>query len=257
MAISAPVTAPVAAPGTTALPQSGDPRLDEVWARLAMVSDPELDESVAAMGFVESVELGKGGDVRIGLRLPTFWCAPNFAFLMAHDMREAVESLDWVSCAEITLSDHCNAEEINRGVGGGLSFAETFPGQATAELDELRVTFRRKAFQGRQEVLLRRLLADGFTPAQLCAMRIGGLVALELADADGALMCQRYLEIRGEFGGPAEDGDAAFATPDGEALGPETFTEYLKDLRRVRMNAAFNANMCRSLLQTRYGEAGE
>ena len=244
-------------PTPTPLKQSGDPRLDDVWARLATVSDPELDESVADMGFVESVEIGADDQVRIGLRLPTFWCAPNFAFLMAHDMREAVESLDWVNRAEITLKDHCHAEEINRGVGSGHSFAETFPGQATAELDELRLTFRRKAFQGRQEVLLRRLLADGFTAAQLCDMRIGGLVVLELADADGALMCQRYLEIRGEFGGPAEDRDGAFTTSEGEALSPENFTEYLKDLRRVRMNAAFNANMCRSLLQTRYGKAGE
>ncbi len=239
------------------LPQSSDARLDAVWACLATVSDPELDESVAEMGFVESVELGANGHVRIGLRLPTFWCAPNFAFLMAHDMREAVESLGWVRRAEIELRDHCHAEEINRGVGGGLSFAETFPGQATAELDDLRATFRRKAYLGRQEVLLRRLVAEDFTPAQLCAMRIGELTALELADADAARARQRYLEIRGEFGGPAGDQDLAFATPEGEALGRESFAEYLQDLRRVRINAAFNANMCRSLLQTRYGEGGE
>ena len=242
---------------SVSLAQPGDGRPDDVWTRLEMVSDPELDQSVAEMGFVNSVELTDGGDVRVSFRLPTFWCAPNFAFLMAYDMREAVESLDWVRRAEITLQDHCHAEDINRGVGGGLSFAETFPGQATAELDELRATFRRKAFQGRQEVLLRRLLANGFTAGQLCAMRIDGLAALELIDADGALMCQRYLEIRSEFGGPAEDNDRAFTTSEGEDLNPKNFTEYLKDLRRVRMNAAFNANMCRSLLQSRYGEAGE
>ena len=244
-------------PATAPLPKSSDPRLDDVWARLATVSDPELDESVAAMGFVESVEISADDHVRIGLRLPTFCCAPNFAFLMAHDMREAVESLDWVIRAEITLKDHCYAEEINRGVTSGNSFAETFPGQATAELDELRVTFRRKAFQGRQEVLLRRLLADGIRVGQLCTMRIDDLAALELADADGALMCHRYLEIRNEFGGPAKDTDKAFTTSEGENLNPKNFTEYLKDLRRVRTNAAFNANMCRSVLQSRYGEAGE
>ncbi len=239
--------------------QPGDGRLDEVWARLAMVSDPELDESIADMGFVDSVELGEGGDVRIGFRLPTFWCAPNFAFLMAHDMRQAVESLDWVRRAKIELRDHCHAEEINRGVGGGLSFAETFPGQAAAGLDDLRATFRRKAYLGRQEVLLRHLVAEEFTPTQLCTMRIGELTALELADADAALSRRRYLEIRGEFGGPARQGDAAFKTPEGEALEPKKFAEYLQDLRRVRINAAFNANMCRSLLQTRYGgeKAGE
>ena len=237
------------------LAQPGDGRLDDVRARLDMVSDPELDQSVAEMGFVNSVEIGDGGDVRISFRLPTFWCAPNFAFLMAHDMREAVESLDWVRRAEITLQDHCHAEDINRGVGGGLSFAETFPGQATAELDELRATFRRKAFQGRQEALLRRLREDGMTPEKICAMRIGELRRLELVDA--ARLLERYLEIRGEFGGPAGEDDTAFTTPDGEALSSEEFSGYLQDLRRLRVNAAFNANMCRTILQTRYGEGGE
>ena len=240
---------------TAAPAQSGERRLDEAWARLAEVSDPELDQSVADMGFVESVALGAGGVVRIGFRLPTFWCAPNFAFLMAHDMREAVESLEWVSRAEFLLADHCHAEEINRGVGAGLSFAETFPGQTAAALDELRATFRAKAFQGRQEVLLRHLLSEGFTAPQLCALRIGELTALELASADAVRLRQRYLDIRGEFGGPAEPDDAAFATSEGEALSAENFAEYLQDLRRVRINAAFNANMCRSLLQTRYGGA--
>ena len=237
------------------LAQPGDGRLDDVWTRLDMVSDPELDQSVAEMGFVNSVELTDGGDVRVSFRLPTFWCAPNFAFLMAYDMREAVESLDWVRRAEITLQDHCHAEDINRGVGGGLSFAETFPDQATAELDELRATFRRKAFQGRQEALLRRLLEDCMTPENICAMRIGELQRLELVDATRLL--ERYLEIRGEFGGPAGENDTAFTAPDGDALSSEEFSGYLQDLRRVRVNAAFNANMCRSLLQTRYGEGGE
>ena len=75
------------------LAQPGAGWLDDVWTRLDMVSDPELDQSVAEMGFVNSVEIGAGGAVRISFRLPTFWCAPNFAFLMAHDMREAVERL--------------------------------------------------------------------------------------------------------------------------------------------------------------------
>ena len=237
------------------LAQPGDGRLDDVWTRLDMVSDPELDQSVAEMGFVNSVELTNGGDVRVSFRLPTFWCAPNFAFLMAYDMREAVESLDWVRRAEITLQDHCHAEDINRGVGGGLSFAETFPGQATTELDELRATFRRKAFQGRQEALLRRLREDGMTPEKICAMQIGELRRLELVDA--ARLLERYLEIRGEFGGPAGEDDTAFTTPDGEALSSEKFSGYLQDLRRVRVNAAFNANMCRTILQTRYGEGSE
>jgi metal-sulfur cluster biosynthetic enzyme len=233
-------------------PQSGNSREDEVWRRLATVSDPELDESVADMGFVDSVELGAAGEVRIGFRLPTFWCAPNFAFLMAHDMRRAVESLPWVSRAIIHLADHCHAKEINRGVGAGLSFSDSFPGQAMDELDKLRATFRRKAFQRRQELLLRRLRTAGVTPENLCEMTMGELAALRLDDAETPHLRARYVEIRGEFGGPAAAEDLAFTTDTGGALDADGFAGYLQDLRRVRVNAEFNANMCRSILQTRY-----
>jgi metal-sulfur cluster biosynthetic enzyme len=68
-------------------------RVSEVLARLATVSDPELDESVTELGFVTDVEVATGGAVRIGFRLPTYWCAANFAFLMAEDMRLAAASL--------------------------------------------------------------------------------------------------------------------------------------------------------------------
>ncbi len=235
-------------------PESVDTRQAEVWARLATVTDPELDESVADMGFVESLTLDDAGEVRIGFRLPTFWCSPNFAFLMAHDMRAAVECLPWVSRAVISLSDHCHAKEINHGVAEGLSFSDTFPGQAVAELDKLRITFRRKAFQRRQELLLRSLRKAGLSPKQLCAMGMAALAALSLEDAEADSLRARYVEIRGEFGGPADADDLAFATDTGEALTPDMFADYLQDLRRVRVNAEFNANLCRGMLKTRYGE---
>ncbi len=237
--------------------QSLDPRRDEIWARLSTVSDPELDESVAAMGFVESIEISDSGEVRIGFRLPTFWCSPNFAFLMAHDMREAVEGLDWVRRAEIALTNHCNAEEINRGIGGNLSFAETFPGQTEAELDDLRATFRRKAYQGRQEKILRYLMAEGYTTERLADLTMGDLTSLVIADSKFETLRARYAEIRCEFGGPDASDDIAFTTPEGDAIDVNNFKQYLTVLRRVRINTQFNANMCKSLLDARYDSAGE
>ncbi len=68
-------------------------RVGEVLARLATVSETELNESVTELGFVTDVEVAAGGAVRIGFRLPTNWCAANFAFLMAEDMRLAAASL--------------------------------------------------------------------------------------------------------------------------------------------------------------------
>ena len=62
----------------------------EVLARLAAVTDPELDEPVTALGFVERVAVAADGTVTVDFRLPTFWCAANFAYMMAEDMRDAV-----------------------------------------------------------------------------------------------------------------------------------------------------------------------
>ena len=67
---------------------SGD-RAQQVWARLASVIDPELDESVTELGFVTTVEVDAEGGVDIAYRLPTYWCAANFAYLMASDAQEA------------------------------------------------------------------------------------------------------------------------------------------------------------------------
>ena len=97
----------------------------------------------------------------IGFRLPTYWCAANFAFLMADDMRREVGALPWVTSVTMTLGEHMYADKINHGVAEGRSFQETFGDEADGELEELRRTFLVKAFQRRQEALLRHLLAHG------------------------------------------------------------------------------------------------
>src|ERR1700737_1911473 len=71
-------------------------RTAEIWDRLGHVTDPELDESVTDLGFVTSVEVDAMDHVHIQFRLPTYWCAANFAFMMADDMRAAVGALPWV-----------------------------------------------------------------------------------------------------------------------------------------------------------------
>src|SRR6266436_8475267 len=47
--------------------------------RLAQVLDPELDESILDLGFVRSLQL-RSGHANVALRLPTTWCAVNFAY---------------------------------------------------------------------------------------------------------------------------------------------------------------------------------
>lgn len=222
----------------------------EVWERLAGVTDPELDESVTELGFVTGVEVDAAGGVHIGFRLPTYWCAANFSFMMADDMRAAVSALPWVRSVSVTLGEHMYAEKINAGLARGLSFQETFGAEATGDLDELRRTFLLKAFQRRQEALLGHLLAAGHAPARLVALALADLLAMPL-DADGMKLIGRYLERR-SVPGSARLGDPAFVTIEGMPLQVDGFADYLAGLRRVRVNAEFNGALCRGLLAARF-----
>ena len=96
-----------------------DRKVAEVWSRLARVTDPELDESVTELGFVTTVTVDEEDRVHVDFRLPTYWCAANFAFMMADDMHRAIQGLPWINSIEVDLEDHVYAGKINRGIAGG------------------------------------------------------------------------------------------------------------------------------------------
>src|ERR1700719_4221133 len=139
-------------------------RTEEVWSALDTVTDPELDESVTSLDFITSVQVGEESQVRIAFRLPTYWCAPNFAFLMASDMRDAVTEIPWVRAVEVQLHDHFSAELINHGVAFRKDFRDAFPGETDDDLSAVRKKFLGKAYERRQELLIRHLLGKGFKP---------------------------------------------------------------------------------------------
>src|SRR3981189_994627 len=90
-------------------------RQAEVWACLQGVTDPELDESVTDLNFVTKADVDPENRVYIEFRLPTYWCAANFSFLMADDMRRAVNALDWVEGVMVVLGGHMAAGKITTG----------------------------------------------------------------------------------------------------------------------------------------------
>jgi metal-sulfur cluster biosynthetic enzyme len=221
-------------------------RAGQVQACLATVVDPELDESVTELGFVTEVELLGDGEVRIAFRLPTYWCAANFAFLMADDMRRAVQALPWVTRVQVHLHDHMYAEAINEGVTAGDGFQAAFGAAAEGGLDALRRTFEIKAFQRRQEALLQHLIDTGHTPDALVALDVAALQRLA-PDAEGLRLAGRYLERRSLVGG----GALAFVDTEGRPIAAEALSGHLRDLRRVGVNAEFNGALCRGLLAVR------
>lgn len=232
---------------------SASSRLDQVWAALDQVMDPELDEPITDMGFVETVALGAEGDVQIAFRLPTYWCSPNFAFLMAQDIKREVEALGWTRTAHVTLLDHMAAEEMNAVVNAGGTFSDVFTELTKGEdLAALREKFDVKAFQRRQEVVIKALLALGMSIEALVSLPLATLQSLDLCEAEPQKA--RYLRLAYTKGIAMQPHDLALPSYQRTALTPEGFPEYMNLLRSVRINMEFSGTLCRGLKTSRYKE---
>ncbi len=229
--------------------ESGASR-ERVLEALDAVIDPELDEPITTLRFVSSCDVTSDGDVEVLLRLPTPQCAPNFAFLMAADAREAVRRLPGVRRVSIKLEDHYTGEEINAAIARGEGFTGAFPGETEDDqLGALRGLFQRKALIARESRLCEELLAEGASAEEVVALR-----ASELPDVPAAHRC---LELREQLGIASAPDSPAFVLPSGEPLLAEQLQRWLRMARLVRVNLEANGNICRSLLQFRHQLAND
>jgi metal-sulfur cluster biosynthetic enzyme len=223
-----------------------------VWEAIDGVIDPELDRSLVELEFVRSVKVG-GGDVHVALRLPTYWCSPNFAYLMVGDAQEAVRRVPGAQRVRIDLVDHFAGEQISEAIQAGLSFREAFPDQAEGELHELRRKFRLKAFVVRQEPVLR-AVRHTLGDAGAVVLRLGDGSAPEGVDATE---WSEYLRRRRDLGMAEGPSELVFTDAQGASLAADGLNDYLRLARSVRISLQSNTEFCTGLLAARYdGEAG-
>lgn len=233
-----------------------DPKLAEVWACLDRVMDPELDEPITDMGFVEQVSIDNIADVMVRFRLPTYWCSPNFAFLMAQGIKREVDALPWVNGCNVWLEDHMAAEEMNAAVNAGGSFSDAFAELSSGEdLSALREKFDRKAFQRRQEVVIKALIAEGQPIADILATPLAALLEFTFDDAEDMRQAGRYLDLLQSKGLATKPDDMGFPTYEGTPITEQGFKDYMNLLRSVRINMEFSGSLCRGLKRSRYKEA--
>jgi metal-sulfur cluster biosynthetic enzyme len=227
---------------TVELPAAA-PAREEVLAALARVRDPELDEPITDLQFVQDVRLAVGR-VEVDLRLPTYFCAPNFAYLMVADAYDELAGLPGVGEVAVQLLDHFASEEINAGVSGGRGFAGSFPGLADGELAQLRADFRHKAHRALQERVAAALLRGGLPMAELAGSTLAD--ALPGADLD------RLVRRRRELGLPCEPEAALLLHEDGRPISAADLPTQLRFARTTRVSIEGNATFCRGLLSVRY-----
>jgi metal-sulfur cluster biosynthetic enzyme len=215
-----------------------------IVARLATVLDPELDQSIVELGFVQELRV-HAKHAQVTLQLPTSWCAMNFAFLMAEDMRKVLLAADGIEHVTVRLGDHCAADEIEAAVNRGEPFSDAFSGEGASSLADLRATFLRKGFLVRQQRLLQQL-RDTRSPeaiARLCVQD-----GLHVATAD---VVNRYLERRIEVGLDCSPSAPLIVDQNGAVIAADRLEAYYQQIRTVRVALEANGAFCRAVLARR------
>jgi metal-sulfur cluster biosynthetic enzyme len=227
-------------------------RAAEAYAALHAVVDPELDEPITDLGFVRSLTVSPtapdGATVRVEvhLRLPTSFCSPNFAYLMASDAKDALTALPWTDHVVVELDDHHDSDLINAGLAADAGYLGTFRHEAESSLDELRTTFHRKAHTAALERCLTRLLRG---QPDLAEDAVGEVRLEDLPEDEFTASLRRRRAILG-----LPDLPEAYVLVDHDGERPRDIPLALRRARSTRISIDGNAHFCRGLLATRYGD---
>ena len=219
---------------------------DTVLARLDRVLDPELDESVLSLGFVEAVSGDDHGHVSLSLRLPTYWCAANFSYLMASDARRELLSLEGVHSVTVKLGEHFAGSEVERGTSAARTFGEAFPGSGPDTIEETRQIFLRKGFFARQQRLMRSLRDAGLSFAEIAGLRVG-----EAPSKVDARTVTRYLERCEDLGLAIFPSAPLIVDLKGDPIPFEKLETHYHRARTTRLAMEASGSLCSAMLQFR------
>ena len=237
---------------------------ESVLEALATVTDPELDEPITDLGFVRDLSITEDGRISVEIVTSTFWCSPNFVYMMLEEARDAVSRLPGVKEARVYLGGHHDSDRINEAVNSGKSFSQCYESEASGDLVELNRMIRTRALRSRLYSMTVAMARCGITPEELFGLsRVDILAegntfvvesrgrALQIADPDDVRHLGRYLSFLDGIG--RKDGPLVIWDLDGNPPGKEEFNSILTLSRSARANFSLNAELCRALLEARIG----
>jgi hypothetical protein len=138
---------------------------------------------------------------------------------------------------------------INTGLAAEAGYRGTFGQEAEDSLDELRVTFRRKAHTAAMERCLTELLR---VDPQRDVASLGRVRLHELPDNQTTAA---LLRRRAALGLSVAPNELVMVDHEGHTYAPGDVSLALRRARSTRISIDGNAHFCRGLLRTRYPEA--
>lgn len=237
----------------------------EVYEKLDQVNDPELDESIVELQYIDQVELGKDS-VTIQFRLPTAWCSPAFAWMMATGIRDEVGAIPGVDGVSVRLIDHMHGEEITRGVNQRQAFQEVFD-DAESDVEAVRKELNHKARLARQYRAMSTLLNGGVQFEQIARLTRGDIEFKEDQEEQYAVIAlpdeapyvvvsadpiKAYLEKAEQTTIVEQSTDRLFKTPDGSPMEADEVERVYARARLANSNMDGQKSICSQLNESRY-----
>jgi len=252
-------------------PADSTPTPDQVRAALKSVTDPELDRSIVELDYIDEIRIearGNSAHVHVAFTLPTAWCSPAFAWMMAVDTRDAAEALPTVADCTVELREHMHETEVNHGVNEGISFAAAFP-DAEDGITHLRASLDEKAVLSRQYTAVETLLDAGLDLEQIAQLEYSDIdrdaaangIAVDVPGAAlgvvaPAAAIDRYLEKARSLDYFTAS-NRLFRTPDGAPIDPADAELVHRRARLAQVNMDGQGGVCDALHQARQSEASD
>jgi len=233
-----------------------------VLRALSTVTDPELDEPITDLGFVKDLSISNDGRVSLDLVTSTFWCSPNFVYMMLEEARDVVSKLGGINEVRVHLDGHHDSDRINEAINAGKSFSDCYGAEANGNLVELNRMIRTRALRSRLFSMAMTLSKHGFSPEQLLDLSQQDVTfdgdsivirspggAVSISDFEDVRSVSRYVRFRERI--QPSDGPLVVWDLDGNPPKRDGFGSALKEARLARANFSLNAEMCRALLESR------
>jgi metal-sulfur cluster biosynthetic enzyme len=238
-----------------------------VLRALSTVTDPELDEPITDLGFVKELSVSDDGRVSLDLVTSTFWCSPNFVYMMLEEARDVVAKLEGITEVRVHLEGHHDSERINGGINARQSFSECYPTEAGGNLEEITRMIRTRVLRSRLSSMVSAMSRAGVAPIELLGVSRRDVVAegetlvvtlgakpRRISDPIDARRISRYLSFvdgLGRSNGPLIIYDLEGRTPQ-----PHELESMLALSRSAKSNFSLNAELCRALLESRLNREG-
>ena len=233
-----------------------------VLRALSTVTDPELDEPITDLGFVKELSVSNDGRVSLDLVTSTFWCSPNFVYMMLEEARDVVAKLDGITEVRVHLEGHHDSERINGGINARKSFSECYPTEASGNLEEITRMIRTRVLRSRLSSMVSAMSRAGVAPAELLGASRRDVVAdgeafivnlghrsPQISDPVDARRIARYLSFLDGLG--RADGPLIIWDLEGKTPEPHEIDSVLALSRSAKSNFSLNAELCRALLESR------